>query len=96
MDRYICPIFLQTLRCMNSFEFQQKVDPVLDYQVKSKKLQTFLHRLFNSFTVTNWRLCVSQLLVLVTFPTTIRTSSTSLIESFLSLSTAIVDIYSDV
>ena len=37
-------------------KFQQKVDTVWSYQVKSKKLQTSWHRLFfNSFIVTNWR-----------------------------------------
>ena len=67
----------------SSFECQQKVDIVWNYQLQSKKLQTFWHRLFfNLFIVTNWRLCVSKLLVLVKVPTPIRTSSTSLIESF--------------
>ena len=46
MDRYICPIFLQTLCCVSSFKFQQKVDTVWNYQVKSKNLQAFWHRLF--------------------------------------------------
>ena len=65
------------------FEFQQKVDSLWNYQVQSKKLQTSWHRLFfNLFTVTNWRHCVSKLLVLVKFLPPIRTCSTSLIESF--------------
>ena len=65
------------------FEFQQKVDSLWNYQVQSKKLQTSWHRLiFNLFTVTNWRHCLSKLLVLVKFLPPIRTCSTSLIESF--------------
>ena len=46
VDRYICPTFLQTSRCVNSFKFQQKVGTVWNYQAKSKKLQTYWHRLF--------------------------------------------------
>ena len=49
----------------------------------------------NSFILTNWRLNVSKLLVLVKVSTPIRTSSTSLVESFTLSSRTIVDIYSD-
>ena len=50
----------------SSFEFQQKLGTVWNYQLQSKKLQTYWHRLFfNLFVATNWRLCVSKLLVLV-------------------------------
>ena len=67
----------------SSFEFQQKVDTVWNYQLQSKKLQTYWHKLFlNLFIVTNWRLYVLKLLVLVKVPIPIRTSSTSLIEIF--------------
>ena len=44
---------------------------------------------FNSFIVTNRRHCVSKLLVLLKVPTPIKTSSTSLIESF-SLSSIVI------
>ena len=63
----------------SSFEFQQKVDTVWNYQQQSKKLQTFWHRLFfNLSIVTIWRL----LLVLIKVPTPSRTSSTSLSKNF--------------
>ena len=64
----------------SSFKFQQKVDMVWNYQVKSYKHP--YTDFFNLFIVTNWRLFVSKLLVLVKFPTLIWTSSTSLIKSF--------------
>ena len=48
------------------FEFQQKLGTLWNYQLQRKKLQTSWHRLFfNLFIATNWRLCVSKLLVLV-------------------------------
>ena len=64
----------------NSFKFQQKVDTVWNYQVKSYKRP--YTDFFKLFIVTNWRLCVSKLLVLVKFLTVIWASSTSLIKSF--------------
>ena len=67
------------------------------YPVKSKNSNKPLGiDFFNSFIVTNWRHCVLKLLVLVKVPTPIKTSSTSLIESFLLSSRTIVDIYSDI
>ena len=79
-DRYICPIFLQTLPCVKQLRNQQKVDTVWNYQVKSYKPPGI--DFFNSFIVTNWRFRVSKLLVLVKVPTPIITSGTQLIESF--------------
>ena len=40
------PLSYIRLAVWSSFKFQKKVGKVWNYQVKSKKLQTFLHRLF--------------------------------------------------
>ena len=49
----------------SSFEFQQKTDTVWNYQLKKKKLQTSLHRLFLIHSLlTNSRLWISKLIVI--------------------------------
>ena len=59
LDEKNSPLWIDTIIVWSSFEFQQKVDIVWNYQVKSRKLQTPGIDFFNPFIVTNWRLCVS-------------------------------------
>ena len=51
---------------------------------------------FNSVVVSNWRLCVSKLLVLVKVQTPIRTTSIPLIGRFPLSSKKFVDMYSEI
>ena len=84
MDRHICPIYFPTN--VTLFEVasisNRKKTLYETTKLKVKRYKPPGIAFFNSFIVTNWRLFVSKLLVLVKALTPIRISNTSLMKVF--------------